>query len=121
MLFFLTLDDFRLFVGDLANDTTDDLLTRTFNRYPSFLKARVVKDSRTGKSRGYGFVSFKSAEDFTRAFKDLNGKYIGHRPCKLRKSTWQERQMSEQEPDEVRELKRLRTIQSKGKLPKFSR
>lgn len=99
----------------MANDTTDDLLTRTFARYPSFLKARVVRDKRTGKSRGYGFVSFRNPEDFARAFRELNGKYIGHRPCKLRKSTWKDRNMEEQDPGEVRELKRLRMIATKGK------
>lgn len=29
--------------------------------------------------------------DFAKALKEMNGKYIGNRPCKLSKSTWNER------------------------------
>ncbi|KAI7693241.1 hypothetical protein SSS_08239 [Sarcoptes scabiei] len=84
-------NDFRLFCGDLGNDVSDDVLTRAFNRYPSFLKAKVIRDKRTNKSRGYGFVSFKNPVDFARAIKDMNGRYVGSRPIKLRKSNWQDR------------------------------
>ncbi|CAF1639298.1 unnamed protein product [Adineta ricciae] len=84
-------DDFRLFCGDLGNEVNDDVLIRAFNKYPSFQKAKVVRDKRSGKSRGYGFVSFKDSQDYIRAMREMNGKYVGNRPIKLRKSTWQER------------------------------
>lgn len=71
-------NDFRLFCGDLGNDVSDDVLTRAFNRYPSFIKAKVVRDKRTNKSRGYGFVSFKNPVDFARAVKEMNGKIINN-------------------------------------------
>lgn len=67
-------DDFRIFCGDLGNDVTDELLTRTFNKFPSFLRARVIRDKRTNKSKGYGFISFKDPSDFTKAMKEMNGK-----------------------------------------------
>ncbi|XP_050538848.1 RNA-binding protein 42 [Daktulosphaira vitifoliae] len=86
-------DDFRLFCGDLGNDVTDELLARTFSRYPSFQKARVVRDRRTMKTRGFGFVSFKDPADFIRATKELNGRYVGSRPIKLRKSMWKNRSL----------------------------
>jgi hypothetical protein len=35
---------FRLFVGDLSNDVSDDVLSSAFNKYASFQKARVVRD-----------------------------------------------------------------------------
>lgn len=57
----------------MGNDVTDELLARTFSRYPSFQKARVVRDRRTMKTRGFGFVSFKDPADFIRATKELNG------------------------------------------------
>lgn len=84
-------DDFRLFCGDLGNEVNDDVLIRAFNKYSSFQKAKVVRDKRSGKSRGYGFVSFKDSQDYIRAMREMNGKYVGNRPIKLRKSTWQER------------------------------
>ncbi|XP_050303336.1 RNA-binding protein 42 [Anthonomus grandis grandis] len=84
-------DDFRIFCGDLGNDVTDELLTRTFNKFPSFQRAKVIRDKRTNKSKGYGFVSFKEPSDFTKAMKEMNGRYVGSRPIKLRKSTWRSR------------------------------
>lgn len=84
-------DDFRVFCGDLGNDVTDELLTSTFEKYPSFVKARVVRDKRTNKSKGYGFVSFKDPLDYAKAIKEWDGKYLGCRPIKLRKSVWKDR------------------------------
>lgn len=66
-------DDFRIFCGDLGNDVTDDVLARAFNRFPTFQKAKVVRDKRTNKTKGYGFVSFKDPQDFARAMKEMNG------------------------------------------------
>ncbi|KAI5710788.1 hypothetical protein M8J76_005308 [Diaphorina citri] len=69
-------DDFRLFCGDLGNDVTDELLIRTFSKYPSFLKAKVVRDKRTNKTKGFGFVSFKDPQDFIRANKEMNVDFV---------------------------------------------
>lgn len=86
-------NDFRIFCGDLGNDVNDEILTRIFNKYPSFQKARVIRDKRTGKSKGFGFVSFREPADFIRAMKEMDGRYVGSRPIKLRKSTWRQRSL----------------------------
>jgi RNA recognition motif-containing protein len=52
---------------------------------------QVIRDKRTNKSKGYGIVSLLDGNDFAKALKEMNGKYIGNRPCKLSRSTWQER------------------------------
>ena len=67
-------DDFRIFCGDLGNEVTDEVLARAFSRYPSFLKSKVVRDKRTNKTKGYGFVSFKDPNDFVQAMREMNGK-----------------------------------------------
>ncbi|CAH4037702.1 RNA-binding protein 42 [Pieris brassicae] len=84
-------DDFRMFCGDLGNDVTDELLARTFGKYSSFQRAKVIRDKRTNKSKGFGFVSFKDPGDFIKAMKEMDGRYVGSRPIKLRKSTWKNR------------------------------
>merc|ERR1719422_647401 len=86
-------DDFRMFAGDLGNEVSDETLIRAFSKYPTFLKAKVVRDRRTNKSKGFGFVSFKDPLDFARAMREMNGKYVGNRPIKLRKSQWQDRNL----------------------------
>ncbi|GJM85559.1 hypothetical protein PR202_ga02020 [Eleusine coracana subsp. coracana] len=84
-------NDFRLFCGDLGNEVNDDILTKAFSKYPSFNMARVIRDKWTGKTKGYGFVSFGNASELAAALKEMNGKYVGNRPIKLRKSTWKNR------------------------------
>ncbi|XP_013187822.1 RNA-binding protein 42 [Amyelois transitella] len=86
-------DDFRMFCGDLGNDVTDELLTRTFSKYTSFQRAKVIRDKRTNKSKGFGFVSFKDPGDFIKAMKEMDGRYVGSRPIKLRKSSWKNRSL----------------------------
>lgn len=66
-------DDYRIFAGDLGNDVNDELLIRTFNKFPSFQRAKVLRDKRTGKSRGFGFISFKEPQDFIKAMKEMDG------------------------------------------------
>lgn len=87
-------NDFRLFLGDLGGDTTDEMLHGTFARYPSFAKAKVVRDKRTKKSRGFGFASFLDPHDASAAMRELNGKYLGSRPIKISKSRWKERDLA---------------------------
>lgn len=78
---------FRLFVGNLAGEVTDESLLKAFAKFPSVQKARVVRDKRTTKSKGYGFVSFSDGDEYFQAARDMQGKYIGSHPVLLRKST----------------------------------
>ncbi|PHH70998.1 hypothetical protein CDD82_6803 [Ophiocordyceps australis] len=76
----------RLFVGNLAGETTDESLLKAFSRWRSVQKARVIRDKRTTKSKGYGFVSFSDADDFFQAAKEMNGKYIQSHPVVVKKA-----------------------------------
>ncbi|KAE8150958.1 hypothetical protein BDV25DRAFT_153452 [Aspergillus avenaceus] len=78
---------FRLFVGNLAGEVTDDSLLKAFAKYSSVQKARVIRDKRTQKSRGYGFVSFSDGDDYFKAAREMQGKYIGSHPVLLRRAT----------------------------------
>ncbi|KAI9803808.1 MAG: hypothetical protein M1825_001688 [Sarcosagium campestre] len=78
---------FRLFVGNLAGEVTDESLLKAFSRYGSVQKARVVRDKRSSKSKGYGFVSFSDGDDYFQAAREMQGKYIGSHPILLRRST----------------------------------
>ena len=53
---------------------TDETLSRAFSKYPTFVKAKVVRDKRTQKTKGYGFVSFRDPNDYVRAIREMNGK-----------------------------------------------
>ncbi|EHY57958.1 hypothetical protein HRR83_009447 [Exophiala dermatitidis] len=77
---------FRIFVGNLAGEVTDESLLKAFSQYPSVQKARVIRDKRTNKSKGYGFVSFANGDDYFRAAREQNGKYVGSHPIIIKKA-----------------------------------
>ncbi|KAK7362663.1 hypothetical protein VNO77_04782 [Canavalia gladiata] len=76
--------DLSIFVGDLAIDVTDAMLQETFaGRYSSIKGAKVVIDSNTGRSKGYGFVRFGDENERTRAMTEMNGVYCSSRPMRI--------------------------------------
>lgn len=81
-------------MGNLAGEVTDESLLKAFSRYPSVQKARVIREKRTQKSKGYGFVSFSGSDDYFRAGKDMEGKYIGSHPIQLRRAVTEVRPAS---------------------------
>ena len=52
----------KVYVGGLSWDTTDDSLLNKFQEYGN-CEAIVIKDRETGRSRGFGFVTFEREED----------------------------------------------------------
>ncbi|KAG6711453.1 hypothetical protein I3842_05G054000 [Carya illinoinensis] len=94
--------DLSIFVGDLAADVTDAMLQETFaSRYPSVKGAKVVIDSNTGRSKGYGFVRFGDESERSRAITEMNGMYCSSRPMRLgvatpKKSSGYQQQYSSQ-------------------------
>ncbi|CAA7032696.1 unnamed protein product [Microthlaspi erraticum] len=57
----------KIFGGGLAWRTRDEGLRSFFQQFGEIAYVNVVYDSKTGKSKGYGFVTFKDAESATRA------------------------------------------------------
>lgn len=86
-------NDFRIFCGDLGNEVSDEILSNSFRKYSSFQKARVIRDKRTGKTKGFGFVSFSNSDDYIKAMREMNGKYVGNRPIRMKRSTWKDRSL----------------------------
>ncbi|KAF7195074.1 putative RNA-binding protein C22E12.02 [Pseudocercospora fuligena] len=76
---------FRIMVGNLAGEVTDDSLAKAFAQY-GVSKARVVRDKRTTKSKGFGFVEFEEGELGFKAAREMTGKYIGSHPVTIQRS-----------------------------------
>ncbi len=80
--------DFRIFCGNMGNEVNDETLANAFKKYASFCRAKVVRDKKTLKSKGFGFVSLTNVDDYIKAMREMQGKYVGNRPITLKKSEW---------------------------------
>lgn len=69
----------NLYVKNLHPTIDDDELKKMFGDYGKIVSARVMRDN-TGKSRGFGFVSFQRKEDATKAMFEMNSKVFSDKP-----------------------------------------
>jgi polyadenylate-binding protein len=70
----------NLYVKNLDDTVTDDQLRDEFAVMGTITSARVMKDMKDGRSRGFGFVCFSTPEESTRAVNEMNGKLISNKP-----------------------------------------
>ncbi|SOV18421.1 RNA-binding protein, putative [Plasmodium sp. gorilla clade G2] len=89
-------NDFRIFCGNLGNEVSSDILANAFRKYKSFNMAKVIRDKRNNKTKGYGFVSLSDPQDMLDALKTMNNKFIGNRPITVKRSRWKDREMNSQ-------------------------
>ena len=73
----------KLYVGNLAFQTTSQDLEQLFGQAGTVQSASVVEDRDTGRSRGFAFIEMSSAEEATSAIAQFNGKEVGGRALKV--------------------------------------
>jgi cold-inducible RNA-binding protein len=63
----------KIFVGSLSWNTTDSDLLAAFEGFGAITESKVISDRNTGRSRGFGFVTFEAAEAAEKAIAEMNG------------------------------------------------
>jgi cold-inducible RNA-binding protein len=63
----------RLFVGSLSWNTDGNGLRAAFERFGTVEDAKVIEDRETGRSRGFGFVTFTEESAAQTAIEEMNG------------------------------------------------
>lgn len=63
----------RVYVGNLSWGVDNDALETLFSEQGEVLDAKVVYDRESGRSRGFGFVTYNTAEEVNSAIESLNG------------------------------------------------
>lgn len=77
---------FRLFVGNISQDVTEELLIQTFIKYKSLSKVKVPMDEKKENNKGFAFLSFADPNDYLQCYKEMNGKYVGAKPITLERA-----------------------------------
>ena len=73
----------KLFVGSLSWDTNDEGLRNAFSTHGEVSEAVVITDRDSGRSRGFGFVTFDQDEAADAAVAALNGTDLDGRAIKV--------------------------------------
>ncbi|KAK1423349.1 hypothetical protein QVD17_18648 [Tagetes erecta] len=73
----------KLFVGGLAYATDEVGLREAFQQYGEVIEAKVITDHDSGRSRGFGFVSYTSADAANSALQDMDGKELHGRRLRV--------------------------------------
>ena len=72
----------KIFIGGLSYDTSEDMLKAELDKCGKVISIRIVTDSKTGKSKGFGFATFENEEQAKNAIQMfdntiLHGRRIG--------------------------------------------
>ncbi|XP_074647022.1 RNA-binding protein 39-like isoform X2 [Tubulanus polymorphus] len=73
----------RLYVGSLHFNITEEMLRGIFEPFGKIDHINLVMDSESGRSKGFGFVTFQTADDAKKALEQLNGFELAGRPMKV--------------------------------------
>ncbi|KAK1395040.1 glycine-rich RNA-binding protein 10 [Heracleum sosnowskyi] len=71
--------EYRCFVGGLAWATNDESLEQAFSQFGDITDSKIINDRETGRSRGFGFVTFKDEKSMRDAIEGMNGQELDGR------------------------------------------
>lgn len=64
----------KIFVGNLSFNMTDQDISQAFAEFGEITEAVLIKDKMSGRSKGFGFVTFKDEASAAKAVAAMNGK-----------------------------------------------
>lgn len=73
----------RLYVGSLHYNINEEMLRGIFEPFGKIDDFKLMKDHQTGRSAGYGFITYHNADDAKKAMDQLNGFELAGRPMKV--------------------------------------
>lgn len=73
----------KLFIGGLSWNTSESRLRETFERFGNLDDIRIITDRDTGRSRGFGFVTFTEEESAQKAIAEMDGSSLDGRNIKV--------------------------------------
>ncbi|MDR2783855.1 MAG: RNA-binding protein [Treponema sp.] len=73
----------KLYVGNLAYNTTEDGLRNLFSQFGSVVSAKIIFDRDTGNSKGFGFVELETDEAASAAIAGVNGREFDGRQIRV--------------------------------------
>ena len=73
----------KIYTDNLSLEVTDDDLRLAFEKFGQVESVTITKDKLSGKSKGFGFVTFKDDESANKAISEMNDKEVEGRNLKV--------------------------------------
>ena len=73
----------KVYVGNLPFSVAEKELSEMFSSYGEITEAIVIKDKYSGRSKGFGFVTFANDESAAKAISEMNEKDVQGRALKV--------------------------------------
>ena len=73
----------KIYVGNLPFSVDQDKLKELFSEFGDITEAVVISDKYSGRSKGFGFVTFAEDAFAQKAIEAMNGKDLEGRPLKV--------------------------------------
>ncbi len=73
----------KLFVGGLSWNTSEEGFRRAFEKFGNIEDARIILDRETGRSRGFGFITFSDDGSAQNAMSEMDGTDLDGRTIKV--------------------------------------
>ncbi|GAB2272473.1 hypothetical protein Dimus_007297 [Dionaea muscipula] len=71
-----TLTSPKLFVSGLSKWVDDEKLRDAFAPFGQLIEAKVIVDRPTGRSKGFGFITYSTVEEAEKAREEMNAKFL---------------------------------------------
>jgi RNA recognition motif-containing protein len=81
----------RLYVGNLAFNTTEDMIRDAFTAFGGVADVRLILDRETGRSRGFAFVEMDTDDAAREAIQGMNGAMLDGRPLRVNEAEERQR------------------------------
>jgi RNA recognition motif-containing protein len=76
----------KIIMRNLSRETTESELLALFKAYGDVQYCKLVMDSASGKSKGFGFVEMPKAGEAKVAIKSLNAMQVGGQKIRVKKA-----------------------------------
>ena len=73
----------KIYVGNLSFDVSENDLEQAFGEFGAVASVSILKDKRTGESKGFGFVEMPEVSEGQSAIEAMNGKELMGRELKV--------------------------------------
>lgn len=80
----MDIDKCKIFVGGLNYNTSEDELRSKFEKFGEIRSLRIVTDFDSGRSKGYGFITFSTSQAASKAISEMHNSILNQRRIGVR-------------------------------------